>query len=103
MIRVEVCENGSRIAKIHVKGHAGQGSFGHDLCCAAVSAILFGGFNALDEKGPYRYDIKEGDALLEVTGTISDHDQAVLATILVQLRTIEQSYPKNIEIKSKKE
>ena len=104
MIRIEIVENASGIQKILVQGHAGQGPYGHDLCCAAVSAILFGGYNALqDDEKAYHYDIKEGYALLEVVGEVEEKEQIVLRTIEIQLESVRRSYPQNIEIQIKKE
>lgn len=104
MIQVEIASNKKAgIHKILVKGHAGSGPKGHDLCCSAVSAILFGGFNALSENEAYHYDIKEGYACLDIDGEASEQDKVVLMTIMIQLQTIEASYPKNIEIQLRKE
>ena len=103
MIRIEINTGKGGIEKILVKGHAGSGPFGHDLCCAAVSAIVFGGYNALEENGPYSYDVKEGYALLSINGAISKKDEAVLHTIITQLKSLEESYPENLKINYKKE
>ena len=57
MIKVKISNVGTNFHSLEVKGHAGSGPYGHDLACAAVSAITFGGLNAL-ESGQNSYDVK---------------------------------------------
>ncbi len=101
MINVSVLIKNKHIVEISVKGHANSAPYGQDLVCSAVSAIITGGFNAL--LSPQAYDIKlqDGNAHLKTNGKITEYDQIVLDVIYKQLQTIEESYKKFIEIKTK--
>ncbi|ENH97960.1 hypothetical protein J416_02861 [Gracilibacillus halophilus YIM-C55.5] len=49
MIQVLIERKNHDITAYTVKGHADSGPYGHDLVCAAVSAITFGAANAVSE------------------------------------------------------
>ena len=100
MIKVEVEKSNGAIVSIKASGHAGSGEYGHDLVCAAVSAILTGGANALNEKPSFELKLSSGYALIRLheNELLSTHDEVVLETILVELQTIEESYRKFITI-----
>lgn len=105
MVKVNVVYKGKGLESIDIKGHAESGPYGKDLVCAAVSAIAIGSLNALDDgAGNFEVDMsEEGHIHLEAKGPISEHDQTVLETMIIQLKTIEQS-PKTrgtIEIKER--
>ena len=75
------------------------------LYSAAVSAISFGALNALediDEDFDYEIDRDEAAISLSPKGAISDHDETVLETLIIQLKTIEASYPEAITIQERK-
>jgi len=97
MVQVKIFKNGDNEYGLEVKGHANYAEHGSDLICAGVSSIITGGFNALNkedieevslEEGYAKLILKEGSASLEV-----------LRVIIIQLRTIEEGYPKFIRIK----
>jgi hypothetical protein len=79
-----------KITSIEVKGHANKDVYGKDLVCAAVSAVLTGGMNALVDK-EYDFKLDEGHAYIKALDIPSDYDSVVLKTIETQLRTIEES------------
>ena len=79
-----------------MKGHANTADYGNDLVCAAVSAIVTGGFNAFDDEDVSEIALDEGYAKVVV---ITDNGYSILKTIIVQLKTIEEAYPNNIKIK----
>ena len=99
MIRVviKIDESSEKIASIEVKGHAGKDVYGKDLVCAAVSAIVTGGLNALDPKG-YDFLLEEGHARAVAKKLPSDNDTVVLKTIFTQLQTIKEAEPEFIKI-----
>ena len=105
MVKVLVKYKGKGLESIDIKGHAETDVYGKDLVCAAVSAIAIGSLNALDN-GAEGFEIdmeEEGHIHIEATSPISEHDQTVLETMIIQLKTIEQS-PKprgTIEIKER--
>ncbi|MBQ4342616.1 MAG: ribosomal-processing cysteine protease Prp [Erysipelotrichaceae bacterium] len=100
MIQVSIGMCGGHIISLQCKGHAGYAVSGKDLVCAGVSSILFGALNALDE-------MENGNAELRVTNSKisirvkedSEHIQLLLKMILIQLKTVQESYQEYIEIK----
>ncbi len=105
MTKVQIVYKGKGLASLQVKGHAGAGAYGHDLVCAATSAICFGALNALEDiDADFDYEIDQEEASIKLLpkGAISEHDQVVLETLILQLKTIEASYPEAIEIKERK-
>ena len=94
---IKTDESSQKITSIEMKGHAGKDVYGKDLVCAAVSAILTGGFNALDSKS-YDFILKEGHALAKSHNIPSDEDAIVLKTIHTQLETVKEADPEFIKI-----
>ncbi len=88
-----------KITSIEVKGHSGKEAYGKDLVCAAVSAILTGGCNALNDK-EYSFKLEEGDAYIKALDIPSDYDSVVLKTIEIQLKTVEEAEPKFVQIQN---
>ncbi len=103
MIRVSIHNVNHVIRKIKVTGHAQSGPVGHDLICAAVSAIATGALNALVETQNENVHLiyREGeDALIEINVLESNESlQTALRFMIYQLKTVEDSHPKNIRIK----
>ena len=96
MIKVDLIYNGDLICGFTMKGHANTADYGNDLVCAAVSAIVTGGFNAFDDEDVSEIALDEGYAKVVVK---SENGYSILKTIIVQLKTIEEAYPNNIKIK----
>jgi len=93
---------GGSVTGFRVTGHAGSGPYGHDLVCAAVSGIVLGGLNALeDPEEAYRIEILEGSIDLRACRAISSHDRTVLSVIERQLESLEASYPDNLRLERK--
>ena len=99
MIRVviKIDESSQKITSIEVKGHSGKDAYGKDLVCAAVSAIITGGFNALTNRD-YDFRLDEGHAYALAKKIPSDNDAVVLKTMQIQLQTIEESDPEFIKV-----
>ena len=100
MIKVAVVHHDNLIESIEVSGHAGSGPKGHDLVCAAVSAIITGGANALPHKNNYHIELESGHALIEMKNKDEDGSK-VLSTVWVMLKTVEESYSQFIKIEDK--
>lgn len=98
MIKVEYIENSSNIEYIKISGHANYDDYGKDIVCSAVSAISIGALNALKNIENYAITQKEGLIIIENKNKSSYDDNIVLNAMLIQLKTIEQSYPKFIQI-----
>lgn len=97
MIKVTYLEVNKQITFLEVKGHAYSGDPGKDLVCSAVSAITFGGLNALSQK--VKITVKEdAHVTIKVSEKVTTKDYIILETLLTQLKTIAHSYPQNIKI-----
>ena len=92
MVKVEIAYNDKALTSLKVKGHADSGPYGKDLVCAAVTAILVGAANALeDDASNFEVVLEEGNASFTPIHPISEHDAIVLETVILQLKTIEVS------------
>lgn len=98
-IVIKTDESTKTITSIEVKGHANSAEYGKDLVCAAVSAIITGGANALTED-IYDIELKEGYSLIKASKIPGDNDAVVLKTMEVQLKTIEEVEGKFIKIEN---
>ena len=97
MIRVSIISSSEIATGLEVKGHANFAEHGKDLVCAGVSCIITGGFNALDKEDVEEITLEEGYAKVIVkSGT---RNVEVLNVMIIQLQTIQESYPKFIKIK----
>ena len=96
MIKVDLIYNADLICGFTMKGHANMADYGNDLVCAAVSAIVTGGFNAFNDDDVSEIALDEGYAKVIVK---TENGYSILNTIIVQLKTVEEAYPKNIKIK----
>lgn len=102
MIYVEIkYEKMEYIKSIVVKGHAGYDVYGKDIVCAGVSAVMYGGINALcsfidDEKYINIIDKNEKENTLgfEISSDTykKTEIQTILQTIKIQLKTIYDNY-----------
>jgi uncharacterized protein YsxB (DUF464 family) len=99
MVKVVLTYKGGALKSLRASGHAGAGEYGHDLVCAAVSAIIVGGFNALkDESAIAEAKADEGDAYLELRKAPDEHDRIVIETMVTQIESVALSYPKNVSL-----
>lgn len=104
MITVRCWRNRSNaIQKIAIDGHALSGPYGQDLVCAAVSAISTGTLNALAPEKNVTLVQRDGYAEIALKGRASETVTIVLETMFIQLKTVQQSHPKNVKIITNKE
>ncbi|MBR2824897.1 MAG: ribosomal-processing cysteine protease Prp [Solobacterium sp.] len=98
MINVRVETQNNQITTMVVNGHAESDVHGNDLVCAGVSAIMFGLCNALDERMTNtKFEVTKNEFYIQ--SDLSQESETILRTGLIQLKTMEESYPKNIKIK----
>lgn len=102
MVKVEIAYRGKGLASLRVKGHANTAPAGKDLVCAAVSAIAIGALNALENSEEYDIEIDDGLVDVAIPAGLSEHDETVFETMIIQLKTIEASYREAINIKERK-
>jgi len=100
MIKVLIKQEEKKFVSLEVKGHANSAPYGEDLVCSAVSAVLTGGLNNLDNPKDFDIKLDEGNAYVKAKDSISSHDEIVMETIITSLKTIEESYGKFIQIKN---
>ena len=98
MIKIEATRNNGKIVSLSVKGHANSAPKGEDLVCAAVSSILVWGCNALSQPNCFAIKLNSGDASIVEKSTANEHDYEVLETILIQLKTVEESSKKFLQV-----
>ncbi|MRG88230.1 ribosomal-processing cysteine protease Prp [Salinibacillus xinjiangensis] len=107
MINVRIYRNEKReITSFELEGHAESGPHGHDLVCAAVSAVSFGAVNAvikLCEIEPIIEQGGEGGYLKMKLPLYMDQEvylkaQHLLEGMVVSLETIERDYHQYITI-----
>lgn len=102
MIKCRFVHDGNGPIAFEVKGHANTAPHGHDLVCAAVSAILIGGINALEGEDRFAAKIEEGHVRLSYQEEPSLKDRHVMATMEVQLESLAASYPKSVRLERTK-
>ncbi|WP_440895984.1 ribosomal-processing cysteine protease Prp [Amphibacillus sp. Q70] len=110
MIKVNIHRNKSEdIIAFELSGHADSGPHGHDLVCAAVSAVAFGMTNAVMELSEIEPIIDQGGqgGYLKVTlpdeaeGEAFEKATLLLEGMLTSLVTIERDYGQYISISEK--
>lgn len=106
MINVKVKRQKGEIIAFKMSGHANSGPYGHDLVCAAASAVSFGAVNAIidlcqteliidqKENGGYLF-VQMPDTLL---GQERLKAQIILEAMVISLQTIERDYGEFITI-----
>ena len=103
MIEIVYFTSRDKVQKLEVRGHAGFDDSGKDLICAGGSCIIFGLMNAIDNEDESA-EIVQGDN--EIVITLKDVDRAkvqdYLELTLIQLETIESSYPEFIKLERRK-
>ncbi len=100
MIRIECQKENGKIKSLSLKGHAQFAQKGKDIVCSAVSAVVIGGINALENPKAFNINVDEekGEILIEEIKDVQTHDYIVLETILIQLKSIEEVANKNVQI-----
>ncbi len=102
MIKIVFVYKDSRLASLEVRGHAGSGTYGHDLVCAGISAITLGGLNALENSDDYVIKTSSGHVSVSIEKSLSEHDAIVFSTIEKQLESLAAAYPDNVRLERKK-
>ena len=72
--------------------------YGKDIVCAGVSSCFVGALNALKGAENFRFQVEEGDSYVKAIHLPDDHDRIVLETLVIQLRTIQESYPDTVKV-----
>lgn len=99
MIQISYEVKDGRLIHLLANGHGGL-EYGKDVICAGVSACLIGALNALEHSENFHIDVQPGKAEVQEIKEADRHDRIVLETLIVQLKTIADSYPQNVEMKA---
>jgi uncharacterized protein YsxB (DUF464 family) len=102
MIQVSIIRSNQLYRMMKVTGHANSAPYGEDLVCAAVSAVMTGGINALNLKAA-KVKNTQGLSEIQITNLQNLENQSVLRVISTQLQTIANDYPTYIRIQTKEE
>jgi len=98
MIQVLVTRNEhGQVSEFEISGHAESGPYGHDLVCAAVSAVSFGAVNAVMELCEFEPHIEQGgeggylrvELPEQLSADTYDKAAMLLEGMIVSLKTIE--------------
>lgn len=101
MISIVLKEKDGHFVSLEAKGHANTAPYGADLVCAAVSAVILGGFNALEDSDAYEAKASEGSASLQAKRIPSEHDAIVISTLITQLTSLTESHPESVRLERK--
>ncbi len=85
-------------------GHAEFDNCGKDIVCSAISSVIVGGINALENVKNFDVKIETGNVkcVKKENCVLTTNDKIVLKTIRIQLETIKESKPKNISIREER-
>ena len=100
MIEIGVAVTGDRVREVLVTGHGG-GKTGSDIICAAVSAITetaLAGLLHYDPKG-VTWKMREGYISIQVKDASETSIAAIMTTMILGLKQIEQEYPKRVSLR----
>ena len=101
MIKASYEANDDRYLSLEVGGHAEFSEFGKDLICASVSSIMFGFMNALDELHENVEIRQSTNKIAIINKSESDVVQDYFELVMMQLKTIEESYGDFIKVERK--
>ena len=100
MIKIQINKTNNKYSSLLVSGHSNYDEHGKDIVCAGVSAVVTGGLNALiiENKKKISYRVNDGYVNVDVLDIDDDNLQKIMDVIVVQLKTIEESYKKYVKI-----
>ena len=101
MIKVIYEVKDNKYLSLDVSGHAEYDESGKDLICASVSSIMFGFMNAIDALNE-EVEIKQLTNSITITNHSSSNIvQDYFELVMMQLKTIEESYGNFIKVERK--
>lgn len=106
MIQIIIKKKEDHYESLKVEGHSNYASFGEDIVCSAVSALTITIVNGITEIAKVPNVIVESDdgfieVILPLNLDQSDLDKVdlLISTLILGLKEIRNSYPKQINIK----
>ena len=103
MIKIKINKSNNKYSSLEVSGHSNYDEHGKDIVCAGVSAVVVGGLNALTNENKKKVSCKMSDGYVNVDVLDIENErlQLIMGVIIIQLRTIEESYKKYVKISEK--
>jgi len=105
MIKIRTKGSPDHIEGFMVWGHADYAPAGDDIICAGVSAVVTAALNGLIHRFPYDVYFRllpQGFIYCRLSGGLTEigriEAQAILATMVLGLEAIRQSYPNHIDL-----
>ncbi len=100
MIRIKTSKKKDKYVKITFIGHANFDKYGKDIVCAAVSSTMLCTVNAIYLIKEDSIKVVKNDDIF-IIEIVKDDDivNKLLENMMHCLESLEQEYPKNIEIK----
>lgn len=106
MIKAVLFRKQGSLRGFEISGHAESGPYGHDLVCAAVSAVSIGTVHAVAKLCGFEPEIKQrGDGGYlavtipdHITGPNREKAEVLLEGMQVSLQSIEQEYHQYITL-----
>ena len=100
MLRIEITKDNNKIKKISFIGHANYNDYGKDIVCAATSATMLCTINAImsiDKESIKVIQTKDK----QIITILKDNEITIklIDNMIRCLKSLENQYPKNIEIK----
>ncbi len=99
MVRINVNYEDNYVKKITLKGHANYSEYGTDIVCAATSATYLCTVNAILSFNNNTIKISSKENLQEIE-VINNDDitQNLLTNMINCLESLQEQYPKNINL-----
>lgn len=100
----------NQIIYVELSGHAESGPHGHDIVCAAVSALSIGTINSLTELGKFALSThvkeeKDGYLSFKLPIDLSSEQKQIahilLESLFLSLTSVQEEYPDYITIEEK--
>lgn len=88
-----------KITSFKVEGHAGYAPSGHDVVCAAVSALVVGTINGLEVLTDAIFDttVSHGFTRMDIKEP-TEYSNVLLNSMLLSLEGIQEEYPEHLVI-----
>ena len=97
MIRIHFRTRQEQLIGFRIDGHAGAGTAGEDIVCAAVSSAAYMAANTLTEVLSLPADITVEDGLMDLTITgDATAAQAILSGLRLHLTALHEEYPRRV-------
>ncbi len=99
MIRIEYRSRQGQLCGFCITGHAGAGTVGNDIICAAVSSAAYMAANTLTDvlMLPTDTAVSDGRMELTVSGDM-DAAQPILSGFRMHIEALHEQYPDRVQL-----